>query len=252
MTEAASRLDERPVEGPVPRYELEEWGARFGVRAGITARGDGFNLGLKTPDAADAVTARWQALFDAFGPAFRTYALGLQVHETLIARHRDPPAGWLILDGVDGHVTATPGILLTVTVADCVPIYLVEPESGTIGLLHAGWRGVAAGMVEAGIRAVAEASEAAASGIVIHCGISICGKCYEVGPEVHAAVESGTRTRGALDLRSVIAARACAAGVEHATSSGWCAAHDHSRFFSHRRSGGGDGRMLAYLGVPRA
>jgi YfiH family protein len=251
MTGAAPRLDERPIDGPIPLYELEEWGTRYGVRAGITARGDGFNLGLKTPEAADAVTARWHTLFAAFAPAFDAFALGLQVHATRIAIHTGPRPGWLVLDGVDGHVTAARGVLLTVTVADCIPIYLVEPGSGTIGLLHAGWRGVAAGMVEAGIRTVAELAGTPPSAIVIHCGVSICGSCYEVGPEVHAAVKSGLTGRAPLDLRSVAVERARAAGVGQATTSGWCAAHD-GRFFSHRRSAGRDGRMLAYLGVPHA
>jgi YfiH family protein len=252
MTGAAPRLDESLIDDAFPRYELGEWGARYRVLAGITARGEGCNFGLKTPDAADAVTARWQALFSHFAPAFSTYVLGLQVHQTTIATHTHPPAGWLVLEGVDGHATADRGVLLTVTVADCVPVYLVEPRSRTIALLHAGWRGVAAGMVEKGIHAVTQLSGASRSEIVMHCGVSICGECYEVGHEVHAAVGSGFAGRGPLDLRSVISKRARAAGVDAITMSGWCAAHDGARFFSHRRSGGRDGRTLAYLGVPGA
>jgi copper oxidase (laccase) domain-containing protein len=60
------------------------------------------------------------------------------------------------------------------------------------------------------------------------------------------------RPAGPLDLRGALADRARALGVGAVTVSGWCSAHDADRFYSHRRSAGKDGRMLAYLGVPRA
>lgn len=252
MTGLLTRLDERALPGALPRYELQEWNERFGVIAGITGRGDGFNLGLKTPEPADAVTSRWQQLFAALASGFHTYAVGLQVHQTRLAVHAEPPPGWLVLDGVDGHITRTPGVLLTVTVADCVPVYLLHPRTRTIALLHAGWRGVAAGILERGLDQVLRLTRGHAAEIVIHCGVAICGPCYEVGPEVRTAVLGAPGSGDGLDLRAALADRARAAGVESVTMSGWCAAHDRPVFFSHRRSGGRDGRMLAYLGVPRA
>jgi YfiH family protein len=251
MTPAA-RLDESPGAGPLPRFELADWGRRYGVVAGITGRGDGFNLGLLTEDPALAVTSRWRNLIAAFAPPFRTFAVGLQTHETRVAVHRDPPPGWLILDGVDGHATRIPGLLLTVTVADCVPIYLIHPPTRTVALLHAGWRGVAAGILETGISTVSHLSQGVPSDIAMHCGVAICGACYEVGSEVQTAVLGMPRPAGPLDLRAVLAARARVEGVTTISISGWCAAHDRDRFFSHRGSGGRDGRMLAYLGVPPA
>jgi hypothetical protein len=248
----APRLDEHPLPGTLPRYELEEWSRRYGVTAGITGRGNGFNFGLLTPEPADAVTARWRQLFAALGPGFATYAVGLQIHDTRIVTHTDPPRGWLVLDGVDGHATRTPGVLVTVTVADCVPVYLAHPASRTVALLHAGWRGAAAGMLEAGVSRVAELGDARMADIVIHCGVAICRRCYEVGPEVNFAVLGTPRPAGPLDLRGALADRARALGVGAVSVSGWCSAHDADRFYSHRRSAGKDGRMLAYLGVPRA
>ena len=248
----APRLDEHPLPGALPRYELEEWSRRYGLVAGITGRGNGFNLGLLTPEPADAVTARWRQLFAALAPGFATYAVGLQAHEIRIATHADPPPGWLILDGVDGHATRTPGVLITVTVADCVPVYLAHPPSRTVALLHAGWRGVAAGMLETGVSRIMELAGALVGDIVIHCGVAICGSCYEVGPEVQFAVLGAPRPAGPLDLRAALAERTRALGVGAISVSGWCSAHDGDRFYSHRRSGGRDGRMLAYLGLPRA
>jgi copper oxidase (laccase) domain-containing protein len=156
------------------------------------------------------------------------------------------------MDGVDGHLTGTPGVMLSVTVADCVPVYLIHPPSRTIGLLHAGWRGVAAGILETGISSLVDLCGGTVFDIVIHCGISICGECYKVGHEVRTAVMGVPSEGGLLDLRAVLAARAGRLGAARVTASGWCAAHHRDRFFSHRASGGRDGRMVAYLGVPRA
>jgi copper oxidase (laccase) domain-containing protein len=134
-----------------------------------------------------------------------------------------------------------------------VPVYLAVPGSGWLGLVHAGWRGIASGIVEGGLQRLVDLSGCAVSDIIMHCGVSICGSCYEVGPEVASAV-SGRRVEGAeqLDLRAAAARRAMDLGVRRVTCSPWCTAHDESRFYSHRRSHGSDGRMVAYLGRPLA
>jgi YfiH family protein len=251
MSADAGRLDEAPVPGAVGRLELLEWRERYGVVAGITTRADGFDLGLHSGEPAAAVFDRWHAVFADLGPAFQAYAVGRQVHGTRIAHHDGALTGWLVQDGVDGHFTAAPGTLLLVTVADCVPVYLLHPASRAVTLLHAGWRGTASGMLEAGARALASACGAATEELIIHCGISICGTCYEVGSEVHEAVR-GCATKGPqpIDLRAELAMRAARLGIATVTRSGWCTAHHADRFFSHRRSHGVDGRMAAYLGVP--
>jgi copper oxidase (laccase) domain-containing protein len=107
-------------------------------------------------------------------------------------------------------------------------------------------------MLEAGISRLAEVADTSVTELIIHCGVGICGPCYEVGPEVQFAVLGSPRPAGPLDLREALAARARTLGCTAVSVSGWCTAHDADRFFSHRRSGGRDGRMLAYLGVPRA
>ncbi|HKI94330.1 MAG TPA: laccase domain-containing protein [Gemmatimonadales bacterium] len=253
MSGAPAQLDETPQSGHPPRLELVEWRERFGVVAGITARDGDFNVGLGTAAPAGQVLTAWRTLLQAMAPRFQRFELGLQVHGARILEHRGTEEGWTIVDGVDGHLTAVPGTLLLVTVADCVPVYLLHPESRTAALVHAGWRGVAAGIVEAAIARLAAATASAPRDIVMHCGVAICGDCYEVGPEVISAVlgrEAAAPEH--LDLRSGIAARGERAGVRDLTVSGWCASHDAARFHSHRRSRGLDGRMAAYLGVPAA
>jgi YfiH family protein len=246
-------LRERPHEGPVPRYELAEWRERYGVVAGITARGDapgaGFDLGLWTREPVDEVMGRWRD-FRRAEPGFRGFAMAHQAHGTEVVWH-SAGRGWTIVDGADGHLTDARGLLLLVTVADCVPVYLAVPGRA-VGLLHAGWRGTAAGIVERGVAELARRMSVSPGSIVAHLGVGICGACYEVGSEVMTGC--GARADGAgpwhLDLRTVLAERAHRAGIGQLTASTWCSAHDRPLFYSHRASGGTDGRMVAFIGVP--
>jgi hypothetical protein len=141
-------------------------------------------------------------------------------------------------------------VLLTITVADCVPVYLVDPVSRIIGLLHAGWRGVASGIVGHGVRLM-QAHGASVNQIVMHCGVGICGACYEVGADVMAACGLAASGDGPwyLDLRGALATQATALGVKDISTSQFCSVHDHGFFYSHRASRGQDGRMVAYLGL---
>ena len=253
MSTTPSAREEPAGQDDVPTLELADWQHRFGITAGITTRAHGYNLGLLTPEAAGDVTERWRAFATAMRPRFPSIVVGLQVHGHAVATHDNVPPGWLIRESVDGHVTGQAGLLLCVSVADCVPVYLAHPASGTLALLHAGWRGVAAGMLEAGLAALQRVSGAPISELVMHCGVAICGSCYEVGSEVLRML-AGTAANGPglLDLRDHLAGRARAAGVGAVSISPWCSAHHQDRFFSHRRSAGADGRMVAYLGRPIA
>jgi YfiH family protein len=126
---------------------------------------------------------------------------------------------------------------LAVTLADCVPVFLTHP-SGAFGMLHAGWRGTAAGIVG---RAIADLRTLGArpEDCHAHLGPAICGACYEVGPEVVAAVR-GERVDGPtrLDLRQALGAQLAAQGVRHVTTSPFCTRCDNARFFSHRAGDG--------------
>jgi len=242
----------------VPRLELREWAERYGVVAGITGRGQsgfegGFSLGLWSEENVGQVMTRWRAFRAAFRPAFGAVILSHQVHGSAVRWHRQADDGWLVLDGVDGHATGSRGVLLAITVADCIPVYLVVPEKGVVALLHAGWRGTAGGILERGVKLLEEEACAVASNIVMHCGIGICGECYEVGSEVLAQLGAHLppeAASGHVDLRDLLARQAQRLGLTEVTCSPWCSAHDRAQFFSHRASGGRDGRMVAYLGMP--
>jgi copper oxidase (laccase) domain-containing protein len=87
--------------------------------------------------------------------------------------------------------------------------------------------------------------------IVMHCGVGICGACYEVGSEVMEGCGVVAAGPGPwhLDLREQLVAQGKAIGLTRISISSWCSAHDRSRFYSHRASGGTDGRMVAYIGM---
>lgn len=245
---------EEPVAGTVPRLELAAW-RELGLVAGITGRGQGsgrgFDLGLWTEEPVGEVMGRWRAFRGAL-PGAEALALGNQIHGAEVMT-LGAARGWVQVEGIDGWVTTTPGTYLAVTVADCIPVYLAVPARG-VALLHAGWRGTAAGILQAGVEQLLLASGAEPVDVLVHCGVGICGPCYEVGSEVMAGC--GLPHPGAgpwhADLRELLATQARALGIERITISGWCSAHDRSRFYSHRASRGTDGRMVAYLGMPRS
>lgn len=250
MSGACGREVSQP--GAVPRFELEDWRRDFGIVAGITGRGlapEPFDLGLWSRTPVATTMSRWRS-FRASLPGFDACILGMQVHGTRVAWHARP-AGWQLLEGLDGHATDSAGVLLTVTVADCVPVYLIDPAGRRIALLHAGWRGTAAGVLQAGVELLQSRGSAPAD-LLMHCGVAICGNCYEVGSEVFRALglpPPGAGGRGLLDLRAVLAGQGRSLGVSRISSSDLCSAHDSTDFFSHRASGGADGRMVAYLGA---
>jgi YfiH family protein len=150
----------------------------------------------------------------------------------------------------DGHLTASEGVLLAVTVADCVPVFLVDPVTRVAGLLHAGWRGTTVGILERGIALLREEFGGLPGDLHLHLGPAICGECYEVGVEVHHALgfpDPGEPTP--VDLRASLASRAVELGVAEArvTQSGWCTLCEGSPFFSHRR--GDLARQVGFLGI---
>jgi hypothetical protein len=195
--------------------------------------------------------ARWRRFHAAFAD-FSGSVLARQVHGTELLWHQGPPRGWHIFEGADGHLTATPGLLLLVTVADCVPVYLAAPEYRAVALLHAGWRGTAGGILARGVAELTSRTGCDASDIVMHCGVAISGPCYEVGSEVVSALGQALGGPGPwqVDLRAALCRQAADLGIGEVTVSDHCTAREADHFFSHRRSHGADGRMIAWLGYP--
>ncbi len=238
---------------PVPFRPVAQWVERFPwVMAGITHAGsedDPFDLRLFGDAPPPAAPERWWALLKATG--FRALAHARQVHETTVAVHGTLPDGVHIDSGpADGHATSAADVLLAVTVADCVPVYVVDPEHRVVALLHAGWRGIASGIMASGVETLATRFDAQPARLHVHCGPAICGRCYEVGPEVFEALGLPAPSRAtAADVRAVLVSRARAHGVpeSHLTVSEQCTRCGDAGLFSHRR--GSSGRQAALLGI---
>jgi len=143
----------------------------------------------------------------------------------------------------DGHVTALERVGVAVLGADCM-LVAVGCESA-VGMIHAGWRGLAAGILEEGVRAVRELGGDAPLGAVIGPCAGSC--CYEVGPEVHEALGEPPR-RGPIDLRAIARRRLLGAGAGDVQDVDACTICDE-RFFSHRREQAQAGRQagIAWL-----
>jgi polyphenol oxidase len=244
---------ETAVRGDVPLLSHPAWTERHPWLAqGTTGRGEGepFDLGLFGGSPVGATAARWRALRQVAGLSRAVHAR--QVHAATILRHAGFAPGLLIADDADGHITDEPGLLLTASVADCVPVFLVAPRTRTIALLHAGWRGVAAGILQAGLERLRQEHFIEPGEVEAHFGPAICGECYEVGGEVTRALGLGETGTARLDLRAALAARALDLGIPAAavTVSSHCTRCGDGVFFSHR--GGDPERQMAVLGVRQA
>ncbi len=275
-------LDEKIVDGPIPHAVVPGWREAYGVVAGITRKP--FDLGLWTQEPAEGVMTRWRE-FRRSEPGFTQYVMGHQVHGARVELHSrqeagrgrrgiDRPGGrrtsdkiifvdqgeeWRVFEGVDGHVAAAAGTMLCVTLADCIPIYLLHPATKTVALLHAGWRGTAAGILERGVQTLLVSAAgipemAGPATLVCHLGVGICGDCYEVGPEVFQAMGSfassqkpaAPDSKGHLDVRQVLVEQAESLGIKEITVSTHCSRHG-AGWYSARN--GEVGRMVGYLGA---
>ena len=241
-----ARVTERHAGIELPFYTHAHWSTADDdwLVHGITGRGA--DMSLFGMSRANEVLPRWRTLRDALGCDVMVHAR--QLHQTDVLVHRTLTAGILIAADADGHATARPAALLAVSVADCIPVYLAAPDARAIALVHAGWRGVAAGILERGMDTLRRRFGAAYARMQLHCGPAICGECYAVGPEVPAQLRLPTGTTH-VDLRAVVALRAIELGVP-ATSvsiSTHCTRCGDSPFFSHR--GGCAERQIAVLAV---
>lgn len=226
----------------IPREDVAEL-AGFGIRAFTTTREAG-TFSLSGPDPVGEVMSRWTRLQDELSPHARRTVIGRQVHGSTVITHRGGWEGLLRTGEADGHLAAERGIILTVSIADCVPIFIAH-ESGMVALLHSGWRGTVGRIVDSGILAFGRLG-IAPDELTVHLGPSICGRCYEVSADVREQLTGQPANReGNVDLRSLIAEHAQELGVTRISVSADCTKCDNDRYFSHRA--GDTGRQIAVI-----
>src|SRR5437867_2631460 len=190
----------------------------FGVHAFTTTRLFG-TFSSSSEEPTRDVMARWDTIrAHAASHGIRRLATAAQIHGAHILVHVEGWEGWLRALEADGHFSAGRDTAMAVSIADCVPVYLVHP-SGAVALLHSGWRGTATRIVEQGIAAFAHRGFPVAE-LRMHLGPAICGDCYEVSPEVIRKLTGETVSQSrTVDLRALIAGHARAMGVRHITIS---------------------------------
>jgi YfiH family protein len=215
----------------------------YGVRAFTTGRAVG-SFSTAGSEPVRDVMARWDVLREALRPGGPRLATARQVHGTHVIVHGTGWEGWLRGEDADGHAAPERGTGMAVSIADCVPVFIVHP-SGAAALLHSGWRGTAGRIVERGIGALTMRGVPPAE-LRVHLGPAICGRCYEVSPDVYEQL-TGSRPPAprVVDLRALIVDHARAIGVRHISISDSCTRCHNERFYSHRA--GDLGRQLGVL-----
>lgn len=233
-----------------------DWPAPRNVRALTTTRAGGvsiapyasFNLGAHVGDDPRAVQENRQRLYErARLPATPRWLT--QVHGTDVIEA--DTAG----DGVraDGAYTNTPEIVCAVLAADCLPIFVCDQAGTEVALLHAGWRGLAGGVIEAGLRKF----RAPASELLAWLGPAIGASAYEVGADVRDAFVARDRAaaeafapkaagKWTLDLYRAARDRLEKWGVREICGGGHCTVSEPELFFSYRRDGA-TGRMASLI-----
>jgi len=170
-----------------------------------------------------------------------TLARGHQAHGTVVRLVTAPPTADqpdATPAQADGQATALAGVGAMVLAADCLPVAL--GSAGAVAMIHAGWRGLAAGVLETGVSAVRELGREQEVTAIVGPAAGVC--CYEVGAEVHAAFAEAHRDGSHIDLRAIARERLLAAGVTDVRDVRACTICDE-RFFSHRREGSRAGRQ---------
>jgi YfiH family protein len=205
--------------------------------AGVSAAPfDRFNLGSRCGDVPEDVASNRAELSQRFGLPSPPRWLR-QVHGTTVAVEPgdDEPEA-------DAAVTRTPGTVLAILTADCLPVVLASEDGNEVAAAHAGWRGLAAGVLEATVAAM----QAAPERVLAWLGPCAGPQAYEVGQEVFdafiardpraAAVFAATRPgHWRVDLYALARQRLLAAGVARVHGGGLCTISDPRRFYSHRR-----------------
>jgi purine-nucleoside/S-methyl-5'-thioadenosine phosphorylase / adenosine deaminase len=225
----------------------------FSTRVGGVSEGDfaSLNLGILTEDDPARVVVNRTRLCDAVAADPDGATMAWQRHGAVVTRAQ--PRGIVtpgtVYDHCDGLWSDEPGRAMLLLTADCMPIAIAR-ENGdhpALGILHAGWRGLLAGIVAEGVHALGSRR------LVAAIGPSIGPCCYEVGEEVatpfREAFGDDVAADGRLDLWTSAERALRAAGVERVDRSDICTSCNAGRFFSHRRDHGRTGRqgVIAYV-----
>lgn len=240
-----------------------EWPAPARVRCAFTLRSggvsvaphDSLNVGAHVGDAVEAVGENRRRVRDYLRlpaePVWLQQVHGIDVVDLDVLKGEGAPRA-------DAAVTRVCGRVCVIQVADCMPVLFAARDGSAVGAAHAGWRGLAGGVLEQTVRSLGVAP----AGLIAWLGPTISQQHFEVGDDVRTAFVSGdpgaaaafltnTRGRWQCDLYALARRRLAALGVGQVFGGGWCTYADGARFFSFRRDGQ-CGRMAALIWLEQA
>lgn len=239
-----------------PDWVVPDWAAPRRVRAFVTTRAGGvsdgdyasMNLGLSSGDDPERVAANRARVRASLpgDPRFLRQVHGIEVADLDTAGADGPTA--------DAATTATPGRVALVLTADCMPLFFCDNGGERVAVAHAGWRGMAAGVIESTLAAMGVAP----GQVHAWMGPTIGPDAFEVGAEVREAfvaadpaadiafVAPGKPGKYMADLYTLARQRLRRAGVRHVSGGGFCTYREPDRFFSYRRTAK-SGRMGAFI-----
>jgi hypothetical protein len=256
--------------GKVHYLEPHIFAATGATLQGFTTRHEGIsrqpynslNLGTATQDYPHYVQGNRSILARAFGTRVERLVTVTQVHGTdlLVIDTPNPDYAHFLKIECDGLITNQPGVMIGVSVADCVPILLLDPMKKVVAALHAGWKGTAGEIGRKGVEALVGMFGSRQADILAAIGPAIGRCCYEVNaPVMEAFRKSGaglecfeqksTPGNWRLDLVAANYGQLLAAGLSETNieTTPLCVSCEHDLFFSYRRDGGETGRQMGFI-----
>jgi len=243
--------------GNIRFWEFDIFKERKEIRCVFSTRHDekfgdtgNFNLGYTVFANQDSVIENRKIFIEESGGIENNKAIGKQVHSLNVLNIKN--AG--VYEETDGLLTQTEGLSLIVSAADCLPIFLYDPENGAVGTVHSGWKGTKGGILTNAVNLMSDSFGTSPSDLLCAVGPSIESACYEVGEEVAIQFDDEFLKKSGegkyqLDLKAAIVTQMLSAGVQsdNIEVSDICNRCDAGNFFSHRREGDKAGRMWGLI-----
>ncbi len=211
----------------------------------------GMNLSFNVGDTKENVEKNRELFFASLGISGEHAAIPMQIHSNIVKR-ADAPGSYPACDGL---ITGIAGVALCVSVADCVPIFVVETRRRVIAAIHAGWRGTSSMIVQRGVNMMIEEFQCSPEHMAAYVGPGASTCCYSVGDEVAGKFSSkfiNEHDGGVfVDLKSANVSQLVEAGVSRNAIevSPYCTIGDSHLFHSYRRDKELSGRMMGAIAL---
>ena len=254
MIYSLTPVGDPPVLRPVLFSTIANVLAAISTRnGGVSPAPLGMNTSFHVGDSEENVVRNRDLFCRSLGITRHEIAVPGQVHSAVVCRVDRPGE----VPECDALVTSTPRVFLSVSVADCVPILLCDPNVRTVAAVHAGWRGTAAGILTRAIKRMCSDFAATPEGIIAYLGPAASSCCYYVGEEVASRFDRRFVLRGekgtVVDLKAANVQQLLDCGIPESQIeiSPSCTISESGLFHSFRRDGVRSGRMMAVIGIIR-